>query len=151
MIKTIALGLACLAGIGAIAVAAKKPASAPAHELVFPTVAGNKSDRLQVSSNRDTPGEVELAYTPPAETPPVAGPQASEAAKPQAPDFVPRHWHDPHDLKAKAAKPKASNANEARKGSPTGTSNKVADARDCRTDGLDPLLRKLNLAPPCNP
>jgi len=83
-------------------------------------------------------------------TQPLSRP-SEEVVSPSAPDFVPRHWHEPHDLKASGTKPKASDTRQVKKRSPASTSNQVADARDCRTDKLDPLLRKLNLSPQCNP
>ena len=45
MIRTVALGVVCLAGLGAIAAAAKKSPPLPP-EVVMPLVGGNKADRL---------------------------------------------------------------------------------------------------------
>src|SRR5882757_1919800 len=53
VIKTVALGVVCLAGLGAIAAAAKKSTSAPP-EIIRPVVAGNKADRLSPPVNQDT-------------------------------------------------------------------------------------------------
>lgn len=155
MIRTVTLGVVCLAGLGAIAAAAKRPATAPTPELVFPVIAGNKSDRLTFSRNQGTlttVDEVDVSYTPasPNQLADIPAP-AREATNRPPPDFVPRHWHDPHDLKAKAGIPKAGDTRQAKTRPPAITSTQVADARSCRTDGLDPLLRKLNLSPPCDP
>jgi hypothetical protein len=46
VIRTVALGVVCLAGLGAIAAAAKKPSLPQPAEVVFPKVAGSKADRL---------------------------------------------------------------------------------------------------------
>ena len=65
MIRTVALGVACLAGLGAIAAAAKK-LPLPA-EIVFPKVAGSKTDRLPLITRLDTPTDperVDVAYIP---------------------------------------------------------------------------------------
>ncbi|MGY4345558.1 hypothetical protein ACVWXM_002025 [Bradyrhizobium sp. GM7.3] len=63
--------------------------------------------------------------------------------------FTPRHWHDPHDLNARAANKRADAAKGPRKGA-ADQPLKQAEAKRCRSDGLDPLLRKLNLSPPCD-
>ena len=159
MIKAVALGVVCLAGVGVIAAAAKRSPSPQPPELVFPVAAGNKADRLPINSNPETLSDadkVNALYAPPVQegqvSPPQPPPRPSkeEVISPSAPDFVPRHWHDPHDVKAKAGKPKTIDTGQAKKLSP-GASNEVAEARSCRSDGLDPLLRKLNLSPLCNP
>ena len=65
MIRTVALGVVCLAGLGAIAAAAKK--SPPPPEVVMPLVVGNKADRLPSKINQDTPTEtkkVDVVYVP---------------------------------------------------------------------------------------
>jgi hypothetical protein len=70
VIRTVAFGIVCLAGLGAIAAAAKKsPPPRPA-EIGFPVTAGNKADRLPISSNRETTTQVEklnVVYIPPTE------------------------------------------------------------------------------------
>jgi len=110
VIRTVALGVACLAGLGAIAAAAKKlPLPLPA-EIVFPKVAGSKTDRLPLITRLDTPTDAaraDAAYIPPVEasSAPAAPPKA--AIKP-LPRIVSRHWHDPHDRKLyEASKQKA--------------------------------------------
>jgi hypothetical protein len=120
MIRTIALTLISLAGLGAIAGAAiRSTPPLPEPEIVRPVVAGNKADRLPLVANEDplkAAEKIDTAYvqpvgevqsSPPAETPPVATPAASD--------------------------PKPSKV-----------------LKECSSSGLDPLLRKLNLAPPCS-
>ena len=148
MIRTVALGVVCLAGLGAIAAAAKKPSLPQPAEIVFPKVAGSKTDRLPLITRLDTPTDperVDVAYIPPVEA-------SSEPAAPQKaaikplPRIVSRHWHDPHDRKFfEAAKQRAS------KSKPTAdrVPKRVTAVKECRSDGLDPLLRKLNLSPQC--
>jgi hypothetical protein len=89
MIRTTALTLICLAGLGAIAGAAIK-STPPLPEIVRPVVAGNKADRLPLVVNEDplkAAEKIDTAYvqpvgevqsSPPAETPPVATPAASD-------------------------------------------------------------------------
>jgi hypothetical protein len=153
VIRTVALGVACLAGLGAIAAAAKK-SPPPPPEVVMPVVAGNKADRLPLIINRDTPTDakkVDVVYVPLSEQG-QAGlpPPASQERAPPHHAIAPRHWHDPHDLKAKAAKQGTSSTKQAKKRSADQPPKRVSEVRQCRSDGLDPLLRKLNLAPPCN-
>ena len=153
MIRTVALGVACLAGLGAIAAAAIK-SPPPPPEVVMPVVAGNKADRLPLIINRDTltdAEKVDVVYVPPSEQgqaglPP---PASQERASPPHHVIAPRHWH-PHDLKAKAAKQRSSSTKQAKKRSADQPPKQVSEVKQCRSDGLDPLLRKLNLAPPCN-
>jgi hypothetical protein len=151
VIRTVALGVACLAGLAAIAAAAKK-SPPPPPEVVMPVVAGNKADRLPLKINQDTLTEaekVDVVYVPPSEQsqaglPP---PAPQEVASPPDPVITPRHWHDPHDPKARAANQKASSVKQ--KASADSPPKQVSEVKRCRSDGLDPLLRKLNLAPPC--
>lgn len=154
MIRIVVLGVACLAGVGAIAAAAKKSAPPSAPELVMPIVAGNKADRLPFAIKLDTPTAVEsvdVAYVQPGEEeqahlPP---PAPKQAALPPRRDFTPRHWHDPHDLRAKAANKRGDSTKGPRKGAADQPLKQV-EAKRCRADGLDPLLRKLNLSPACD-
>jgi hypothetical protein len=154
VIRTVALAVVCLAGLGAIAAATKKSPLLPP-EVVMPVVAGNKADRLPLITNQDTPTDaekVDVVYVPPSEQsqaglPP---PAPNEVAGPPHREITPRHWHDPYDLKARAAKQKASSVKQSTKGSADSPPKQVSGVRQCRSDGLDPLLRKLNLAPPCD-
>jgi hypothetical protein len=67
VIRTVALGVVCLAGLGAIAAAAKKSPPLPP-EVVMPLVVRNKADRLPLKKmNQDTPTEakkVDVVYVP---------------------------------------------------------------------------------------
>jgi hypothetical protein len=154
VIRTVALGVVCLAGLGAIAASAKK-SPPPPPEVVMPVVAGNKADRLLLITNRDTPTDaekVDIVYVPPsiqgqAGLPP---PASQEPANPPHHDVTRRHWHDPHHLQAKAEKQKASSTKRAEKRSADQLPKQVSEVKQCRSDGLDPLLRKLNLSPPCD-
>ena len=155
MIRTVALGVVCLAGLGAIAAAAKK-SPPPLPEVVMPVVAGNKADRLPLIINQDTPIEaekVDVVHVPPSEQsqaglPP---PTPKEVASPQHRVIIPRHWHDPHGLKAKVAKQRESSTKQANKRSADQPPKEVSGVKECRrSDGLQPLLIKLNLSPPCN-
>jgi hypothetical protein len=154
VIRTVALGVVCLAGLGAIAAAAKKSPPLPP-EVVMPVVAGNKADRLPLIINQDTTTDaekVDVVYVPPSEQsqaglPP---PAPNEVASPPHREITPRHWHDPHDLKSRAAKQKASSVKQSAKASADSPPKQVSEVKRCRSDGLDPLLRKLNLAPPCD-
>jgi hypothetical protein len=68
VIRAVALGVVCLAGLGAIAAAAKKSAPLPAPEVVMPVVAGNKADRLPLVVNQDMPTSskrVDVVYVQP--------------------------------------------------------------------------------------
>jgi hypothetical protein len=120
----------------------------------MPVVAGNKADRLPFAIKLDMPTAVEsvdVAYLQPdqegqADLPPLA---SKQAAPPPHRDFTPRHWHDPHDLKAKATNKKADGTKGLRKRAADQPLKQV-DAKQCRSDGLDPLLRKLNLSPRCD-
>ncbi|WP_342736266.1 hypothetical protein [Bradyrhizobium sp. B117] len=149
MIKVVVLGLVCVAGVGAIAAATSKPASVPIPSVVYPAVAGNKSDRLSLVSIQDiqpTVDQAALVDTPPTEPPAPTQPPQKEVAKAKAPDFIPRHWHDPNDTRAGMKKLRPEPARDT---SRNGTSTKVAESQDCRKDGLGSLMSKLNLQPAC--
>lgn len=162
MIRTVAFTLICLAGLGAIAGAAKRSTS-PLSEPVRPIVAGNKADRLPLVANEDVPKsaeKIDTAYvqpadevqsSPPAETPPLA--------TPAPPDLRPFKVDEPHSAKAtKAHKFRRSVSRSRRMASadrsPKQVSapppNQVSVLKECSSSGLDPLLRKLSLSPPCN-
>ena len=64
MIRTVALGVVCLTGLGAIAAVAKKSPPPPPAEVVMPVVAGNKGDRLPFKINQDTLTEAEKWMSP---------------------------------------------------------------------------------------
>lgn len=150
MIKIVALGLICAAGVGAIAAATSKPASVPISSVVYPAVAGNKSDRLSLVSLQDIQPTVDQVAVDTAPAKPAAPtqPPQKEVAKAKAPDFIPRHWHDPHDTRASAIKLKPERSRSTSRNRPAGT--KVAEVQDCRADGLSSLMRKLSLQPVCS-
>lgn len=157
MIRIVALGVIGLAGVAAIGPAAKNPASPlPVASAVHPIVASDtKADRLPLKVHQAAPAESDgaaLAYGPPDEKvqyPPVE-PAQQQAADPPPSRIVSRHWHDPDEHKAKAAKRRAIRAAQARKRADDAP-QKQAEAKTCRTDGLHPLLARLNLAPRCDP
>jgi hypothetical protein len=152
VIRTVALGVVCLAGLCAIAAAAMKPPLPQPAEVVFPKVAGSKADRLPLVARPDTltgTEKAEVAYVPPVEAPSEpAAPQ--KAASPPPPRIVSRHWHAPHDRKFfETTKQSASKSKPPTKNSVDRAPRQASAAKECRSDGLDPLLRKLNLSPQC--
>jgi len=155
VIRAVALGVVCLAGLGVIAAAAKKSTPPPAPEVVMPVVAGNKADRLPLVINQDTPTaaeRVDVVHVQPSEQgqadlPP---PAPKQAAIPPHRDIAPRHWHEPHDLKARAANNRANITKQSKRDAADKPPKQVSEVKQCRSDGLDPLLRKLNLSPPCD-
>jgi hypothetical protein len=152
VIRTVALGFICLAGLGAIAAAAKK--STPPPEVVMPVVSGNKTDRLPLTIKEVKPTDaekVDVVYVQPSEEgqasplPPVS----KELAPTRHPDITSRHWHDRHHVKAKTEKRSASSTKQNTP-SVDPSPAQISELKECRSDGLDPVLRKLNLSPPCN-
>jgi hypothetical protein len=152
VIRTVALGFICLAGLGAIAAAAKK-STPPLPEVVMPVVSGNKTDRLPLTIKEVKPTDaekVDVVYVQPSEEgqasplPPVS----KELAPTRHPDITSRHWHDRHHVKAKTEKRSASSTKQKTPSDPSPA--QISELKECRSDGLDPLLRKLNLSPPCN-
>ncbi|MGY4366835.1 hypothetical protein ACVW1A_002900 [Bradyrhizobium sp. LB1.3] len=149
MIRFAILGLVCVGGVGVIA-ATSKSAPVPTPSVVYPAVAGNKADRLSLVNMQDIQPAVEqvaLAYTTPSEPPASAQPQPKEVAKPKAPEFIPRHWHDPTDTRASVKKLKSELSRNTSRNS---TTAKVAESQDCRAGSVGSLLRKLRLASSCN-
>jgi len=148
VIRTVALGVVCLAGLGAIAAAAKRLTPPQRPDVIFPVVADNKTDRLPLMARGDAQTErekVNVMYIPPVEDSITSSQSASQevAASPPA-RRVSRHGHNPHGRKsfdAARQRPTKDFVDRAPK--------RVADAKECRSDGLDPLLRKLNLSPKC--
>jgi hypothetical protein len=153
VIRTVALGVVRLAGLGAIAAAAKKPPPQPA-EVVFPMVAGNKADRLPLIPRGESQTEIEkvdVVYVPPVENvTPSSQSAPQKAADPPPPRIISRRWHDPHDLKFFERKQKANSSKPPKKDyTDRAPTPKQVSVKECRSDGLDPLLRKLNLSPQC--
>jgi len=102
VIRTVALGFICLAGLGAIAAAAKK-STPPLPEVVMPVVSGNKTDRLPLTIKEVKPTDaekVDVVYVQPSEegqaSPPP--PVSEEPAPTRHPDVDSRHWHDRHHV-----------------------------------------------------
>ena len=154
MIRTVALGVVCLAGLGAIAAAAKKPSLPQPAEIVFPKVAGSKADRLPLIPRLGTPTDVErmdVVYVPPVEdVAPSSQSAPQKAASPPSPRIISRRWHDPHNRKFfEGTKQGTSKSKPPTKSSADWLPKRVTDVKECRSDGLDPLLRKLNLSPQC--
>jgi hypothetical protein len=161
VIRTVALTLISLAGLGAIAGAAKRP-TPPPPETVRPAVAGNKADRLPLAANENVPKgaeKIDVAYvqpadevrsSPPAETPPLATMAPS--------DLKPLKVDEPHSARATKTHKFRRSANRSGRmasadHSPNQVSapppNQVSELKECSSNGLSPLLRKLNLSPPC--
>ena len=154
MIRTVALGIVCLTGLGALAAAGKRPPLLQPAEVVFPIVAGSKADRLPLIPHLGTSSGVErvdVAYVPPVEdVAPVEPVSAAKGSESTAPRIVSRRWHDPHDRKFfEGTKQGASKSKPPTKSSADRVTKRIADVKECRSDGLDPLLRKLNLSPQC--
>ena len=155
MIRTVALGFICLAGVGAIAAAAKKSTPPPPLEVVMPVVSGNKTDRLPLAINEDKPTDaekVDVVYIQPTQEGQASPPSriSEEPAPTRHPDNNSRHWHDRHHVKAKTERRRASSAKQTKTRSVDPPPAQISELKECRSDGLDPLLRKLNLSPPCN-
>jgi hypothetical protein len=153
VIRTVALGFICLAGLGVIAAAAKK--STPPPEVVMPVVSGNKTDRLPLTIKEDKPTDAEkfdVVYVQPSEegqaSPPP--PVSEEPAPTRHPDITSRHWHDRHHVKAKTERRRASSTKQTKTRPVDPSPAQISELKECRSEGLDPLLRKLNLSPPCN-
>ena len=155
MIRTVALGFICLAGVGAIAAAATKSTPPPPLEVVMPVVSGNKTDRLPLIINEDKPTDaekVDVVYVQPSQEGQASPPSriSEEPAPARHPDINSRHWHGRHHVKAKTERRRVSSTKQTKTRSVDPTPAQISELKECRSDGLDPLLRKLNLSPPCN-
>jgi hypothetical protein len=162
MIRTVALSLICLAGLGAIAGAAIL-STPPQPETVLPVVAGNKADRLPLVANEKVPqsaAKIDVAYVQPADEVQASPPAEMWPSTTLTPaDLGPTKVDEPHSAKAtKAHKPKQTvsrsrriaAADQAAKQASEPPTNETSVVKECSSSGLDPLLRKLNLAPPCS-
>jgi len=154
MIRTVALGFICLAGVGAIAAAAKK-STPPPLEVVMPVVSGNKADRLPLTIKEDKPTDaekVDVVYVQPGQEGQASPPSrlSEEPAPARQPDINSRHVYDRHQVKAKTERRTAGSARQTKTQSVDPSRAQISELKECRSDGLDPLLRKLNLSPPCN-
>jgi hypothetical protein len=155
MIRTVALGFICLAGLGAIAAAAKKSTPPPPPEVVMPVVSGTKTNRLPLTINEDKPTgaeKVDVVYVQPSQEGQASPPSriSEEPAPTRHPDITSRHSHDPHHVEAKTEKRRASSTKQTKTRPVDPPPAQISELKECRSDGLDPLLRKLNLSPPCN-
>ena len=152
MMRSVAFGIVCLAGLCAIAAAATKSIPVPSPELVFPVTAGIKSDRLPVSTTWETLTNVDtaqIAYAPLSESGrPTVRPPLVEIAYPPHPDLASRHRHDTHDLEA-TPRTRTNSMDRQKKRPPDGSSGHISQTNDCHSDGLRPLLDRLKLSPPC--
>ena len=154
MIRTVALGFICLTGLGAIAAAAMKT-TPPPPQVVMPVVSGNKADRLPLTINEDKPTDaekVDVVYVQPSQEGQASPPSriSEEPAPTRHPDINSRHWQDRHHVKAKTERRTASSTTLAKTRSVDPSPAQISELKECRSDGLDPLLRKLNLSPACN-
>jgi hypothetical protein len=157
VIRTVALGVLFLAGAGAIGPVARDATPKPSSQLGFPVPVGTRADRLPITI-RQTSGidvlDAEDSRPSLPEHQPVAQAQAS-AERPMdeaVPAIVSRHWHDPTDLKLKKVNRPTANpgTSQLSKRAADANARQIVEAKECRSDGLYPLLRKMNLSPPCN-
>jgi len=186
MIRTMAVAIVCLAGVGVFAATGMKSASPSSAEIVFPVAAGNKANRLPFSkqeipadadkvANADKAvadkvaetdkvtadktaetdklvdaDKVAFADTPPPERSSVALPEAAleEAGRADTPSAVHRHEQPRHSSGAKKARHRIRSAEHARARSPEKPDKEALNAKECPSDGLRPLLKKLNLVSP---
>jgi hypothetical protein len=119
----------------------------------MPVVSGNKTDRLPLTINEDKPTDaekVDVVYVQPSQEGQASPPSriSEEPAPTRHPDITSRHWHDRHHVKAKTESRRASDTKQTPPADPSPA--QISELKECRSDGLDPLLRKLNLSPPCN-
>jgi hypothetical protein len=162
MIRTVALTLISLAGLGAIAGAAIR-STPPLPETVGPVVAGNKADRLPLVANENVPRgaeKIDIPYVRPAdEVQSSSPPETPPLATPAPPDLKPLKVDESHSQKATKARKIRQSANRSRRMASVDPSPKQVSApppdqpsvlKECSSSGLDPLLRKLNLSPPCD-
>lgn len=155
MIRAVALALVCLAGLCVIAAAAKKPTLPQPAEIVFPEVAGIKADRLELIISEVAPTDaekvVDVVYAPPASKGTLSSDKSArqKAASQSSIRLASRHWHDPHNPKFETTKQKANSSKPSKNSSADRPLDQVTSGKECRSDGMVPLLRKLNLSPPC--
>jgi len=150
MIKVILLFLIFVGGIGAIA-AASRSAPEPTSPLIYPVVTGNKADRMSLVSLQDlqpTLEKIDLTSAPASEPSIAARPQPKVPPNIKAPEFIPRHWHDPNDTRANAKNPMWKRPSRTSRNNPATTT--IAQTQECRSDGLSSLMRKLSLQPTCS-
>jgi len=153
VIRIVAVGVICLAGVGVVTPLGRKDESAIVVDmaLTYPVVTGNKSDRLPIYKEAIAPEPALEVDTPPAPTPQtVAAPQPSKSKTDRTqPEIIPRHWHDPATSKYRIHKRIADDAKRSQ-APPIDKPKQISELKDCSPDGLAPLLRKLNLQPRCD-
>jgi hypothetical protein len=97
VIKTVAFGVVCLAGLGAIATAPNKPAPLSVPDVAMPVAVGNRADRLPIHTNQKivaSADTADIAYVPTTENDEVPLPQSAvkEIARPVREATEPRHF-----------------------------------------------------------
>jgi hypothetical protein len=121
----------------------------------MPVVSGTKTDRLPLTINEDKPTDaekVDVVDVQPSQEGQASPPSriSEEAAPTRHPDITSRHWHDRHHVRAKTERRGASSTKQTKTRPVDPPPAQISELKECRSDGLDPLLRKLNLSPPCN-
>ena len=151
MIWTRAHTLISLAGLGAIAGAAIR-STPPLPEIVRPVVAGNKADRLPLVANEDPLKAAEKIETPPVATPAASDPKPSKVDAPRRAKATTASRQNVSRSKRVAVADRSPKEVSAPAATPDSASpsNQTSALKECSSSGLDPLLRKLNLAPPCS-
>jgi hypothetical protein len=104
--------------------------------------------------------KIDVAYVQPADEVQASPPAEMWPSTTLTPaDLGPTKVDEPHSAKAtKAHKPKQTvsrsrriaAADQAAKQASEPPTNETSVVKECSSSGLDPLLRKLNLAPPCS-
>jgi hypothetical protein len=156
VIRTVALGVFCLAGLGAIAVAKISNTGQPlaSHEDAMHATAGNKADRLSISVSQDTltsADKVSIVYIPLSDE---NRPTLTEVGRPEISSqpsvkILPRDRHDPNDVRGASVKVRSSSTKPSKKRSTEDRSKQVRQVKECRADVLGKLLRAMNLSPAC--
>lgn len=146
MFRAAALGTLGVVAICAISVGGMRSEPLQNSEVSMLAAPTNKADRLQSivpKNSQPAVGGTEIKYGPDQQMAPPAPANRTS----QTTDFVPRHWHDPYDTKPKVQKRAAAVKRQNKRPS---EKIEASIAKECRTDGLHPFLRKLKLSPDCN-
>jgi hypothetical protein len=157
VIRTVALGVFCLAGLGAIAVAKISSIGRPAasHDEAMHTTADNKADRLSIGVSQDTltgADKVSIVYIPLSDE---NRPASTEVGRPEfssqpSVKILARDRHGPNDVKGNSAKVRSSSTKPSKKRSIEDRSTQVRQVKECRADVLGKLLRAMNLSAACD-
>ncbi|MGV7217278.1 hypothetical protein [Bradyrhizobium sp. UFLA05-112] len=154
MIRIIAVCIICVVGVVSPLGPSRAPAPATKVGMAsdFPVVSGNKSDRLPVHTEAIGQNVTVEADEPAVPTPQIAA-APPLAAEPKVdrklPEFIPRHWHDPTASRNKIQNRGTAEAKRPQT-RPIEKPKQVTEVKNCSSDGLAPLLRQLNLQPPCD-